>query len=554
MNSYAARQIPDGQYTSSIYGLIKDQKYSDAISILNMELQNYPRSRAALSLLGFCYYHNQDYNNSSVMYEKLTKIFPEVNEYHLYYAQSLYKAAKYVEALRASQVLVDKPEYSQKITMLQIQIMYEQEEIANAKALLNQSSPNLVDTIIAQGCLLFKENKYEEAKDKFQDAINTAGYQCDLAYNMALCHYKMKQLAPSLKHIADIIEKGVKEHPELGVGSNAEGIEVKSVGNTQVLKETALVEAFNLKAAIEYSMKNIDSAKEALLDMPPRDEDELDPVTLHNKALINIDKDTNANFKKLNFLLQNPPFPPETFPNLLILYCKYQCFDLAADVLAENSEIINKCLSKEDFEFIDALILQRTSKEEAYKKFQELSNRHIDNLRKITKQIQDARLAKDTELIKKALKEYDEALEKYIPVLMAQARIYWEMENYDMVEMLFIQSAEFCSEHETWRLNMAHVLFMHGSKYREAIRYYEPIIKAHEEDLLSISASVLANLCVSYIMDSRNQEAEKLMKLLEKEEEKVTMEDPEKQLVHLCVVNLVIGTLYCTKGNYEFGI
>jgi tetratricopeptide repeat protein 30 len=42
----------------------------------------------------------------------------------------------------------------------------------------------------------------------------------------------MKQLAPSLKHIADIIEKGVREHPELGVGSNSEGVDVKTVGNT----------------------------------------------------------------------------------------------------------------------------------------------------------------------------------------------------------------------------------------------------------------------------------------------------------------------------------
>ena len=58
------------------------------------------------------------------------------------------------------------------------------------------------------------------------------GYQCDIAYNVSLCYYKMKQLAPSLKNIADIIEKGVREHPELGVGSNTDGVEVKSVGNT----------------------------------------------------------------------------------------------------------------------------------------------------------------------------------------------------------------------------------------------------------------------------------------------------------------------------------
>ena len=54
----------------------------------------------------------------------------------------------------------------------------------------------------------------------------------------------------------DIIEKGIKEHPELGVGMTTEGIEVRSVGNTLTLHETALIEAFNLKAAIEYQLKN----------------------------------------------------------------------------------------------------------------------------------------------------------------------------------------------------------------------------------------------------------------------------------------------------------
>jgi len=80
----------------------------------------------------------------------------------------------------------------------------------------------------------------------------------------------------------------------LGVGSFEEGNTANSVGNSQVLKETALIEAFNLKAAIEYQMKNIPAAKEAIIDMPPRNED-------------------------VNFLLNNPPFPPETFSNLLLL-------------------------------------------------------------------------------------------------------------------------------------------------------------------------------------------------------------------------------------------
>lgn len=32
--------------------------------------------------------------------------------------------------------------------------------------------------------------------------------------------------------------------------------------------------------------------------------------------------------------------------------------------------------------------------------------------------------------------------------------------NHAQVEKLFRQSAEFCSEHEVWKLNVAHVFFM----------------------------------------------------------------------------------------------
>lgn len=52
--------------------------------------------------------------------------------------------------------------------------------------------------------------------------------------------------------------------------SQLDGLDVRSVGNSQLLKETALIEAFNLKAAIEMQLKNMPAAAEALADMPPR--------------------------------------------------------------------------------------------------------------------------------------------------------------------------------------------------------------------------------------------------------------------------------------------
>ncbi|KAG8036907.1 hypothetical protein G9C98_004229 [Cotesia typhae] len=143
------------------------------------------------------------------------------------------------------------------------------------------------------------------------------------------------------------------------------------------------------------------------------------------------------------------------------------------------------------YDFLDALITQQTAPEEAYRKLDDLANKHCETLRKLAKQVQEARLNHDENAVKKTVNDYDETLERYIPVLMAQAKIYWELENYVQVEKIFRMSADF---------------------------------------------------------------SEELMKKIEKEEETVAFEEQDKKLFHLCIVNMVIGTLYCAKGNYEFGI
>mmetsp|Transcript_16108 Transcript_16108/g.32071 ORF Transcript_16108/g.32071 Transcript_16108/m.32071 type:complete len:646 (+) Transcript_16108:16-1953(+) len=544
--------MESNQYTATVYGFIKDGNYIEAVRILQYELQNFPRSRAALSLLGYCYYHMSDFQRAMQTYEQLVKICPDVEEYKIYYSQSLFKAGMYPEATRSA-VKVNSPQHTQRITMLQASIKYELDELSACKSLLDGCLPDDPETIIAYAAIAYKEGHYEEALEKYSDALNTLGYQADIAYNIALCHYKLEQTQQAMKKIQEIIERGVREHPELSVGSNTDGIDVRSVGNSQVLQETQLVEAFNLKAAIEYNMKDMDNAKEALSDMPPRQEEELDPVTLHNLALMTMDSDATQGFRKLNFLLSNPPFPPETFGNLLLLYTKFGYYDLAADILADNAHLTFKFLTQELYEYLEATIMVTTSPEEAYRKYDELTEKHIVQLRKLTKSINDSKIARATEDIKSGLAEFDKAVEAYMPVLMAQARVYWDRENYPMVESLFRQSAEFCVEHDTWRLNVAHVFFMQETKFKDAIRYYDPIVKK-AENILDVTAIVLANLCVAYIMTSQNEEAEELMRKIEKEEDRMAYNDPDKQFFHLCIVNLVIGTLYCAKGNFEFGI
>ncbi|KAG5192117.1 flagellar associated protein [Tribonema minus] len=526
------------------------------------------------------------------MYEQLVKVCPGVEEYKVYLAQSLYKAGAYAEATRAA-VRVDGEQYAQRLLMLQSAVKYEQDELTACKALLDQClDPEDPDVVVNYAATAFKEGKFAEARAQYTDAMNTAGYQPELAYNIALCHYRENAHAAALKGVAEVshlvklarslqmrtvwvptsvtrcplstrttaaadaqvIERGVREHPELGVGSSTDGADMRSVGNSAVLAETYLVEAFNLKAAIEFTMKNPEAAVEALSDMPPRAERELDAVTLHNQALMRMDEEPTDGFRKLTFLLSNPPYPPETFGNLLLLHCRHAHFDLAADILAENAHLTYRLISTELYEYLDAAIMATASPEEAYRKYDELAARHVEGLRRLTKKIQDARLARDNDAIKGALRAYDDALERYVPVLMALARVYWERDNYPAVEKIFRQSGEFCAEHDVWKLNVAHVFFMQENKFKDAIRYYEPIVKKHQEDILSVPAIVLANLCVSHIMTSQNEEAEELMRRIEKEEERAAYTDPDRQTLHLCIVNLVIGTLYCAKGNFEFGI
>jgi tetratricopeptide repeat protein 30 len=232
-------------------------------------------------------------------------------------------------------------------------------------------------------------------------------------------------------------------------------MDVRSVGNSQVLKETALIEALNLKAAIEVMLKNNAAAAEALADMPPRSESELDPVTLHNLALVHMGSAPGAGFKKLNYLISSGSFPPEAFANLLLLYCAPQhgFLDLAADVMAENPDLCVSLLSKvrvagghrgqrsgerltavawrhccfwpcpalsaftaQDLaDLLQCLIIRKQQPESALQQLDELAGRHVEGLRGLTKTIQDARLRRDNDGIRAAIQHYDDALERYIP-------------------------------------------------------------------------------------------------------------------------------------------
>lgn len=71
-------------------------------------------------------------------------------------------------------------------------------------------------------------------------------------------------------------------------------------------------------------------------------------------------------------------------------------------------------------------------------------------------------------------------------------------------------------------------------RFKEAISFYEPLVQGHLDNLLDVTAIVLANLCVCYIMTSQNDQAEALMRQVERQEEQ-----------QAAAVSTLTAVLYC---------
>jgi tetratricopeptide repeat protein 30 len=237
------------------------------------------------------------------------------------------------------------------------------------------------------------------------------------------------------------------------------------------------------------------------------------------------------------------------------LYCKYEQYDLAHDVLSENEDLKMKYLTEEEVAYISALSMMRTSKESAYESLEKLAKIYRDNITKQFKLIKDAKNSSDKNLLGKILQNYESALQKYLPVITAQAKIFWDLGNYGTVEQILRSPdiEELYFENQTWKINLGHAYFIQETNFKEASNRYLDVYN-NAVDLLSIPASVIANLCVSLIMLQRNEDAQEIIKRIEEEEHKSMQLNPEALYFHVCIVNIIVGTLYCSKGNYEFGI
>jgi tetratricopeptide repeat protein 30 len=125
-------------------------------------VQALPSSRAALSLLGFCYYHMGHYESACRAYERLSQLCPAHTDYKLYYAQSLFKAGDCEEAGRVLDVIID---HQEQVLHLKAAIAYIADDMQECKRVIRQCKRNSAEALQGEGCLLFKDGKYRSGPD-----------------------------------------------------------------------------------------------------------------------------------------------------------------------------------------------------------------------------------------------------------------------------------------------------------------------------------------------------------------------------------------------------
>ncbi|OHS97719.1 TPR Domain containing protein [Tritrichomonas foetus] len=545
-------QTPSENYTRNIYTLIGEENYTEVLRILDNELHSFPDSTAIHSIMGYCYWQQEDYVKATASYQKLVQLNPNNDSYKLHLAHCQYKTEQYYEAMRSS-CGVQGANYKSQTSLLQAAIRYAEEDIQSAKSILSDADQEDIDIMMDTACILYKEDRFEEALDKYMDVKRLHGFIPEVAYCIALCYYRLNRFPETVQMIAEIKSQASRQHPELLRSLAGDSVDFDAQGLIQKAKDAFVVEAVNLMSSLDYDQRHFKEARDVLRELPNRNEEELDPVTLHNTALVTMEDDPSASFNKLTFLLNQEPMPPETFRNLLLGYCKYDYYSFAADLLAENTDMALKTMGQPMLDFLDAYLLCATSKEEAYRKFDELCKTNADILRRLTREVEDSRKTHDDQQQMALTLQFEAAVNDLIPVLMSQAKIFWDLEKYQLVELLLMKYAEFCLDNRTWKLNLAHTYFMEPGKMADAISLYEPLVLG-EEHLLDVEAIIVADLCAAYVIMEQNEMADNLINRLTEEEAAKQKEDENVKLYHLSIIHLVIGTLYCAHRNFEFGI
>ena len=451
-------------------------------------------SRAALSLLGYCQYNSGAFVDAVGTYSKLVDMHPSQQQYILYLAQAQYKSGSFAEAAETLTAITD-PILMSKANHLSALVEFEGSAPDRALAGL-KGNP---ERHIFEGCVLAKQGDWASAKHVFTSTNDRRPF---MLYNQALCAFNLGDYQTA-SELADKIIKASDDELD------------------------CKIEALNLKGAILFTQRDWKGLRRFLSEQTSKSQTEMDAVSLHNSAIYETKADdtrSSSALSKLMHLLSLDPrdVPVPTASNALLIAMKCDRPDIVDSILRSGSS------TSQDLRDIASAYLIKDP---------------------------DAALSRFDDVLKsinlKRSRATGEICDLQDTALTLKCCVLWNSKDYKTMRKL-LSSATDAVPVENANINLAHCAFMEEN-YSEAIKLYGSIF-ADSADILRLPESVVANLAVSLILESRNDEAEILMRKLDDEERIIFEGNSKAQCFHLTTVEMAIGTLYCARGNFEFGI
>lgn len=404
-------------------------------------------------------------------------------------------------------------------------------------------------------CCLAGLEDYQSALDTLESCKSSKDVEC--IFNRALCQFKLANYSLTVKLADELIDMSRIQFPRVF------DQELTASDDTSIdscIEDSCLIEALNLKAAAHYCLNhNLEEAKAHLESLPVKDVDKLDCVTLHNKTIFGCMQDIDSSLDTLLHLTieqaddrrsSQVACRSQAVVNYLILLLASGKDEISIDTLKKHDSINDLLIGMNIKELFEAeLKLDDTATSKSLEKLLE----NLMNYIKLSK------------AGKTAAKERANDLTLVVSSLLGS--IYWEQNQFSPLEKLFLKVNHALSANQIWKTNIAHFNYIQDVRFEACCELYESLLPETEStNLTHVDPLLLANLCVSYVLTGRNADAEDLIKDIESDELQVLeLARPEEfeilpksghrnQTMHMSMINLVIGTLYCIKHNFEFGM
>lgn len=389
---------------------------------------------------------------------------------------------------------------------------------------------------------LASEGNFSGALERLSNLTN---HTKDIKYNIALCLYKQGNYQEALKCVDNLLADCRNEFPELQNTNQDFNIDNPSIQNSLIVLIS------NLHFAILFDLERSNrELEDCLNDIPIGDIGQLDAITLHNQAICSHRNNASGSIEILSFLCNSEQTLADVHRNLLLLHLYYGQIESARKCLRNFPQQIRRQISNDELSFMQIII-------------EDSSN--LSKLRNLLDSLLESK-SPNYELV--------ETIASYLNDQ------YWRGNQFETLERFLLQLIKCSNDNSMWRRNLAHTLFMNDTKFKEASEIYEEFLNGEDSKILDVDPIILGNLCVSYVLSGRNGSAERIIRQVETEELKLTISELSnedsisgpidsidilkqihrdqsnncRQPSHLIIINLIIGTLYCVKSNYEFGL